>query len=398
MKDLIQQLNNIDVGAWFKKMTSPQSSRSAGVDGSLGQASPLKATIDRIFYKVDKKLFITIGLALLLIIWGISSVFDSLSKRGEVSELELSLSQLESENATLVQQLATLKANNKTLFETTKNAPNSANELLSRISDIYGRAGMAVLKVSTGTADKPEFIQIDAEGAFRSIQFVLAELLKLSPVIDLKSLQFSSDSNKGLLQMSIGMQFVKSPKISASNGQSENDYAYLDGSNHQLSSSHIRRIQFVPQNPSGNKSTPAAAAPAPGSAPVAAAPVAPSNPPSAGSSGGNALDRNPFYIPANPSAPGGAVSQSSPGAGVDFGRSMGSSPSPVRGDGIYVTGCMVSKGKKACLFQLTDGSTGVYSVGQSIGRDLKLTDIQADVVTLQISGKVRKVKVGEQVQ
>jgi hypothetical protein len=87
MKDLIQQLNNIDVGAWFKKMTSPQSSRSAGVDGSLGQASPLKATIDRIFYKVDKKLFITIGLALLLIIWGISSVFDSLSKRGEVSEL-----------------------------------------------------------------------------------------------------------------------------------------------------------------------------------------------------------------------------------------------------------------------------------------------------------------------
>jgi hypothetical protein len=77
---------------------------------------------------------------------------------------------------------------------------------------------------------------------------------------------------------------------------------------------------------------------------------------------------------------------------------MGSSPSPVRGDGIYVTGCMVSKGKKACLFQLTDGSTGVYSVGQSIGRDLKLTDIQADVVTLQISGKVRKVKVGEQVQ
>ncbi len=136
MKDLIQQLNNIDVGAWFKKMTSPKSSQSAGVGDSLSQASPLKATIDRVFYKVDKKLFITIGLALLLIVWGISSVFDSLSKRGEVSELELSLSQLESENATLMQQLATLKANNKTLFETTKNAPNSANELLSRISDI----------------------------------------------------------------------------------------------------------------------------------------------------------------------------------------------------------------------------------------------------------------------
>jgi hypothetical protein len=395
MKDLIQQLNNIDIGAWFKKMTSRQSSQASGFASSSGQPSPLKATIDRIFYKVDKKLFITIGLALLLITWGFSSVFDSLSKRGEVSELELSLSQLESENATLMQQLANLKANNKSLFETTKNAPNSANELLSRISDIYGRAGMAVLKVSTGTADKPEFIQIDAEGAFRSIQFVLAELLKLSPVIDLKSLQFSSDANKGVLQMSIGIQFVKPPKISASNGQGDHEYAYLDGSNHQFSSGHIRRIQFVPQNPSTNKSAPAAAAPAPA---AATPPAAPSAPAPAGSSGANALDRNPFYIPSNPSAPAGVVSQSSPGAGVDFGRSMGSSAASVRGEGIYVTGCMVSKGKKACLFQLNDGSTGVYSVGQSIGRDLKLTDIQADVVTLQISGKVKKVKVGEQVQ
>ncbi len=297
-----------------------------------------------------------------------------------------------------MQQLASLKANNKTLFETTKNAPNSANELLSRISDIYGRAGMAVLKVSTGTADKPEFIQIDAEGAFRSIQFVLAELLKLSPVIDLKLLQFSSDANKGILQMSIGIQFVKPPKISASNGQSDNDFAYLDGSNHQIAGGHIRRIQFVPQNPSGNKSISAAAAPAPVPAPVAVAPAAPSTSPSAGSSGGNALDRNPFYIPANPSAPGGAVSQSSAGGGVDLGRGLGSSPAPVRGEGIYVTGCMVSKGKKACLFQLNDGSTGVFSVGQLIGKDLKLTDIQTDIVTLQMSGKVKKVKVGEQVQ
>lgn len=383
MKDLIRQLNSIDVGAWFKKITKPKSAQMSANPGSLGGSSPLSLAADRLLQKIDKKLFITVGLAVILITWGISSVFGSFSKRAEVSELELTLSQLDSENLTLTQQLNNLKTNNKTLFESVKNSPSTANELLSRVSDIYGRAGMSVLKVSTGTADKPEFIQIDAEGAFRSIQYVLAELIKLSSVIDVKLLQFNSDANKGTLQMSIGMQFVKPPKISMHPKDDRSNYAYLDGANHPKLNKQIQLVQFVPQSPAASSPAPAAQAPAPAPAPA---------------NNSSALDRNPFYIPANPNSTGGTSAQPSVGGGVDFGRGMGATPSPVRGDGVYVTGCMVSKAKKACLIQLNDGSSGVFSVGQAINKDLKLVDIQADIVTVQLSGKLKKVKVGEQLQ
>jgi hypothetical protein len=392
MKDLIRQLNSIDVGAWFKKVTKPKSAQMSANPGSSGGSSALSLAADRLLQKIDKKLFITVGLAVILITWGISSVFDSFSKRAQVSELELTLSQLDSENLTLAQQLNNLKTNNKTLFESAKNSPASANELLSRVSDIYGRAGMSVLKVSTGTADKPEFIQIDAEGAFRSIQYVLAELLKLSSVIDVKLLQFNSDANKGTLQMSIGMQFVKPPKISMHPKDDHSNYAYLDGADHPKLNKQIQLVQFVPQKPAAASPAPAAQAPAPAAAP-APAPAAP-----APANNSSALDRNPFYIPTNPSSTGGASAQSSVGGAVDFGRGMGATPSPVRGEGIHVTGCMVSKGKKACLIQLNDGSSGVFSVGQAINKDLKLVDIQPDIVTVQLSGKLKKIKVGEQVQ
>lgn len=384
MKDLIQQLNSIDVGAWFKKITQSKSAQAAASTASSGGSSPLSLAADRLLQKIDKKLFITVGLAVILITWGISSVFDSFSKRAEISELELALSQLEADNLTLSQQLNSLKTNNKTLFESAKNSPNSPNELLSRVSDVYRRAGMSVLKVSTGTADKPEFIQIDAEGAFRSIQYVLTELLKLSAVIDVKSLQFGSDANKGTLQMSIGMQFVKPPKISMHHQDAHPQYSYLDGADHSKWKQQMQLVQFVPQSPATN--APTAAPPTPAPAPATTA------------NGANALDRNPFYVPPSPNGGAGSPAQASPNGGIDLGRSMGSAASPVRGEGIYVTGCMVSKAKKACLIQLNDGSSGVFSAGQAINKDLKLVDIQADIVTVQLSGKLKKVKVGEQLQ
>ncbi len=384
MKDLIQKLNSIDVGAFFKDLMKGRTPKTVSTNSSPVNTSALTAALDRLFYKVDRKLFITVGLALILITWGISSVFSSMASRQDISELELSLSQLESENKNLTQQLTGLKTNNKSLFESAKNSPKTVNEFLSRVSDIYGRAGMSVLKVSTGSADKPEFIQIEAEGAFRSIQYVLTELLKLSPVIDVKLLTFGSDTSKGTLQMSIGMQFVKPPKISRHQDAKDDDYAYLDGVDHPKLNRRIQLVQFVPQS-SATSPAPAAQSTVPAPAP------APAN-------NASALDRNPFYMPANPTPSSGAAAQPSAGGGVDFGRGMGGAPSPVRGEGIHVTGCMVSKVKKACLIQLNDGSSGVFSVGQTIHKDLKLVDIQTDIVTVQLSGKLKKVKVGEQVQ
>ncbi len=399
MKDLINKLNSIDVGALLKQIL--QGKRSAvshnlSSDGAEKSSSALTQTIDRLLYKVDKKLLITVGLAVILITWGVSSVFSSLSTRGQLSELELTLSQLESENIKLTQQMAQLRTDHKTLFEAAKTAPASANELLSRVSDVYGRAGMTVLKVVTGTTDKPDFIQIEAEGPYRSIQYVLNEILKLSSALEVKNLQFGSDPNKGLLQMSIGFQFVKPPQL-LGHKIDHPSYAYLDGLNQSavIQKSFMRRVQFVPQtqnsapvpaaNPA-NATSPNNASSSPSTAPAA---------PTTSSSGG--LDRNPFYIPPSPGGAAAPMGAPMPAGGVDLSRGFGAS-APTRGEGIYVTGCMIGTNKRACLFQLMDGSTGLFSVGQSINKDIKLIEIRVDEVTVQMAGKPKKIKIGEQVR
>lgn len=363
MKNIIKKLNAIDVGAFLKKKDAK----------AVGQVSGL----DRLLYKVDKKLWIVLACGITLIVWGVSSVFGSLSARSNISELDLTLSQLESDNASLNQQIKTLKSANNSLLEAAKNAPASSNELLARLSDIYNKAGLNVLKVSTGAADKPDFIQINAEGSFKGIQFVLSELSKISAALDVKSLHFGSEPNKGVLQMSIGLQFIKPPKLSSLPTPTLADqYEYMDGSHRSDMAAVARysRVQFIPQSSSASENS-----------------VAPATPKS---DSNNGLDRNPFYVPPSPN--NGSSSQPA-GAGVDLSKTM-TGGAPVRGDGVYVVGCVVGKEKKACLFQMADGSSVIHSAGQKIADDMKIVDIQSELIRINLAGKVKKFKVGEQVR
>jgi hypothetical protein len=69
-----------------------------------------------------------------------------------------------------------------------------------------------------------------------------------------------------------------------------------------------------------------------------------------------------------------------------------------RSDGIYVTGCVVSPSKRACLFQMMDGTSMIHSVGGAIQKDMKILSISEDGVKVSSPGGAKTVKVGEQIK
>jgi hypothetical protein len=167
------------------------------------------------------------------------------------------------------------------------------------------------------------------------------------------------------------------------------NYAYMDGSKmpSAFARAMFKTVQFVPQVPVAQSAPPVN--------PVASSAVAQSASTKAQSTKDLALERNPFYIPPSQStgAPGSQVNSSSNFSGVPT-----ASGSSARSDGIYVTGCIVSPSKKACLFQLIDGSSVIYSVGAAIQKDVKIIDIFTDSVKVSTPNGTKIIKVGEQVK
>lgn len=383
MQDLIKKLNAIDIGKLF---SGKSGTADAGADAKSSGAS----FIDELLFRVDKKLAFIVGSALLLIFIGLSSMFRTIEAFNAVSELEVKVGQLEAQKLSIETEMASTKKANQELFLLAKHALPNQQELLRVLTDTYSNTGMSILKVVTGTADKPDLIQINAEGSYRSVQYLLSELRQLSPSIDVKLLQIGTDPAKDLLQMSLGLRFVKAPKFSGNSFSEHESYAYMDGSRAPSSFSRtmFKTVQFVPQV-SVVQASPNVSA-ASGSSTVSQSASTKSQP-----SKDLALERNPFFIPPGQSTtPNGAQANS----GVDFARASTNSNSSSRSDGIYATGCIVSQSKKACLFQLIDGSSVIYSVGSFVQKDIKIVDIFTDSVKLSTPNGTKIIKVGEQVK
>lgn len=379
MQDFIKKLNSIDIGKLFGV-------KSGAADTSSPEARSGVSLMDELMFRMDKKLTVIVASALFFIFTGLSSMFRTIEAFNAVSDLEVKVGQLEAQKQKTEADILAAKNSHKELFLLAKNSVSNQEELLRVLTDSYSNAGMSILKVVTGTADKPNFIQINAEGSYRSVQYLLSELRQLSPSIDVKFLQIGTDTTKELLQMTLGLRFVKAPKFSNNQFLEQESYAYMDGSKalSSLSSVMYKTVQFVPQVPM--------------------APNAPNPGPSVGAQSAGAksqpikdlaLERNPFYLP--PSQSGGAVN-GQVNTGADFGRVQTTAVSSSRSDGIYATGCIVSTSKKACLFQLIDGSSVIYSVGSTLQKDMKIVDISTDTVKVSTPNGRKIFKVGEQVK
>jgi hypothetical protein len=72
---------------------------------------------------------------------------------------------------------------------------------------------------------------------------------------------------------------------------------------------------------------------------------------------------------------------------------------PVRSnDGLYVTGCMASNKKSACIFQLSDGTTSIINLGGQISKNLILVRVNSDSIVIRNEGKEVRVKIGDQIR
>lgn len=339
--------------------------------------------MDEILFRVDKTLLLVVGFALVLIVSGLSSMFRTIDAFRQAADLSSKVEQMETQARGLDENLASIKKANKELFALAKNTIQTQEELLKILTDSYSASGMTILKVSTGTPDKPDLIQINSEGNYRSLQILLNELRQLSHSLEVKHFNVGIDPTKDFLQISLGIRFVKTPT-----------FAYMDGSHQKYAktATHIRTVQFVPQ---ASQVTPGTPAPPPGSAPVAQ-PNPSKQPPN---SKDTVLERNPFYTPpgAGGTASAPAVNQPPSIGAPDLGKGMPVG-SASRSDGLYLTGCVVSAAKRACLFQLADGSSVIFSPGNSIQKDMKILAITDDGVRITTPAGVKTIKVGEQVR
>lgn len=382
MQDLIKKLNAIDIGKLF-------SGKGGATDAGAGAQTSGASIMDELLFRMDKKLAVIVASALFLIFVGLSSMFRTIEAFNAVSDIEMKVGLLEAEKLKIETEMVSIKKANKELFLLANNAVSNQEELLRVLTDAYSNAGMSIIKVVTGTADKPDLIQINAEGSYRAVQHLLSELRLFSPSIDVKLLQIGTDPTKDMLQMSLGLRFVKAPKFSENSHSEQESYAYMDGSKtpSSFARSMFKTVQFVPQVPVAQSAPPVNS--------VASSAVGQSAATKTQSSKDLAPDRNPFYIPPSQSTgtTGSQVNSSANFSGVPT-----ASGASARSDGIYATGCIVSPSKKACLFQLIDGSSVIYSVGSAIQKDVKILDIFTDGVKVSTPNGTKIIKVGEQVK
>lgn len=347
--------------------------------GGDGQSLRLKDQLDSLLGQVDRKLAGLIIFSLIAVMLGFGNLMRQWSLQGEHSELSEKIQATQQLNEELSQKLTNLNTKYRPAIEQAKLAPKTSSELLKLISEGIQRSGMSLTKVASAGAQSPDMFTVEAEGGYGGIRMVLSELRLYSASMDVRSLSVLMEPTRKTLVLSTTFKFVTPPKMAAADSVGQHSYAYMDGShtgdlsfNKQL----IIRSQFVPQGDSVPKSQGSPAAP------VANDPAGP--------------DRNPFYAPAGSNSSSGSYSGSPAGSTsvVGMGRS-----GPVRtNDGIYLTGCLTSKRKSACIFQLSDGSSSIVKTGGQIVKNITLVGISLDSVVIRSAGKESKIKVGEQIK
>jgi cell division protein FtsL len=350
--------------------------KNGGADGSK-----LKDQLDALTRQIDKKLAGLILFSVVAVLLGFGNLMRQLSLQSEFSDLNEKIASIQIVNEETSQKLNKLSANNRSTIEQAKLAPKSASELLKLISETIQRSGMSLTKVASAGAQSPDIFTFEAEGGYGGIRMVLSELRMYSASMDVRSLSVVMEPSRKTLVLSTSFRFVLPPKMAYHSLKNDLAYSYMDGSEQRTyQNNHFIRAQFSPK---GDSSVQQAAQPQvaqPSKGPISSEPAGP--------------DRDPFY-----SAPGTSGPSAYSGTyGANNVSSINRSV-PVRSnDGIYLTGCLLSNKKSACIFQLADGTSSVIKPGGQVSKNITLVKVFENSVTLRSSGKEIKVKVGEQIK
>jgi hypothetical protein len=345
------------------------------------QSSQIKDQLDVLLRQIDKKLAGLILFSVVAVLLGFGNLMRQWSLQSELSDLNEKIASLQSFNEETGQKLSKLSDNNRSTIEQAKLAPKSSSELLKLISETIQRSGMSLTKVASAGAQSPDMFTFEAEGGYGGIRMVLSELRMYSASMDVRSMSVVMEPSRKTLVLSTSFRFVMPPKMANKDINESDVHAYMDGSTqHLLRNSRLLKAQFSPK---GDTSAPQASQAQSAQATKASPVVEPAGP-----------DRDPFY-----SAPGASSSGAFPGASSGNNVSSINRSVPVRtNDGIYLTGCMLSINKSACIFQLADGTSSVVKPGGQVSKNVTLVKVFENSVTLRSAGKEIKIKVGEQIK
>jgi hypothetical protein len=346
------------------------------------QSSQIKDQLDVLLRQIDKKLAGLILFSVVAVLLGFGNLMRQWSLQSELSDLNEKIASIQTFNEETGQKLSKLSGNNRSTIEQAKLAPKSSSELLKLISETIQRSGMSLTKVASAGAQSPDMFTFEAEGGYGGIRMVLSELRMYSASMDVRSMSVVMEPTRKTLVLSTSFRFVMPPKMAHKITNEYDAHAYMDGSAQHISKNtyHIK-AQFSPKgdNLTQQAIQPQAAVQSP-KAPIASEPAGP--------------DRDPFY-----SAPGASSSGAYPGASGGSGVSSINRSVPVRtNDGIYLTGCLLSNKKSACIFQLADGTSSIVKPGGQVSKNITLIRVFENTVTLRSAGKELKIKVGEQIK
>jgi len=369
----------MNISQLFKDIQSKLNFQLSKADGVQG--SQIKDRLDVLLRQIDKKLAGLILFSIFAVVLGFGNLMRQMSLQSELSELNEKIASLQIFNEETGQKLSKLSANNRTAIEQAKLAPKSSSELLKLISETIQRSGMSLTKVASAGPQSPDMFTFEAEGGYGGIRMVLSELRMYSASMDVRSMSVVMEPTRKTLILSTSFRFVMPPKMAYKVINDSDVHAYMDGSTQHLSQkSYHLKAQFSPK---GDSSAPQASQAQNVQAAKAPPVVEPAGP-----------DRDPFY-----SAPGASSSGAYPGAFSGNSVSSINRSVPVRtNDGIYLTGCLLSNKKSACIFQLADGTSSVVKPGGQVSKNITLVKVFENSVTLRSAGKEIKIKVGEQIK
>jgi cell division protein FtsL len=349
---------------------------------SGAQSSQIKDQLDVLLRQIDKKLAGLILFSVVAVLLGFGNLMRQWSLQSELSDLNEKIASIQTFNEETGQKLSKLSGNNRSTIEQAKLAPKSSSELLKLISEAIQRSGMALTKVASAGAQSPDMFTFEAEGGYGGVRMVLSELRMYSASMDVRSMSVVMEPTRKTLVLSTSFRFVVPPKMAHNSTNEYDAHVYMDGSPQLISKNRYHhKAQFSPKaDASGQQAIQPQESAQSSKTPLAVEPAGP--------------DRDPFY-----SAPGASSSGAYPRPSGGSGVSSISRSVPVRtNDGIYLTGCLLSNKKSACIFQLADGTSSVVKPGGQVSKNITLVKVFDNSVTIRSSGKEIKIKVGEQIK
>lgn len=360
----------------FKSNSGAKGAPNFSLDGLLGKAD--RKLVGIVLFSI---FMVVVGFGNLLNQWSLSKQHDELSEKILTTEEEINLT---------AQKLTNIYKQNSLSLEQAKLAPKTSSDLLRLISESIQRSGMVVTKVSSAGSQAPDVFVIEAEGGYGGIRMLLTELRYYSASMDIKAIGITAEPTRRTLILTTTFKFVTPPKFENFTTPTPTkvsffpliDEVYDDGDSLLRSANRkdFKQVQFTPR-PNNNDQQ--------------LTPKSPSPPQRSGNEP-MAPEINPFFVPAGPA---GVSTGGFPAGGAGSSVSGATRALPVRSnDGLYVTGCMASNKKSACIFQLSDGTTSIINLGGQISKNLILVRVNSDSIVIRNEGKEVRVKIGDQIR